>query len=85
MVLLSLVTSGIFPSNHTQVETTMKKNVCGIDRIIRIVAGIALIAATVSNVLPLWGYIGVVPLMTGLINFCPLYNLIGISTCKAGE
>ncbi|MCB1882093.1 MAG: DUF2892 domain-containing protein [Gammaproteobacteria bacterium] len=45
----------------------------------------ALIAATVSNVLPLWGYIGVVPLMTGLINFCPLYKLIGISTCKASE
>lgn len=61
----------------------MKKNVGGIDKILRIVVGAALVAATALGYLPIWGYIGVVPLVTGLINFCPFYPLLGISTCKA--
>ncbi|MEJ2529036.1 MAG: DUF2892 domain-containing protein [Gammaproteobacteria bacterium] len=60
----------------------MKQNVGGIDKILRIIVGIALIAATVLGYLPIWGYIGVVPLVTGLIGFCPLYPLLGLSTCK---
>lgn len=60
----------------------MKKNVGGIDKILRIIVGAALVAATALGYLPIWGYIGVVPLVTGLINFCPLYPLLGISTCK---
>jgi len=60
----------------------MQKNVGGIDRILRIVVGVALIAATALGVLPVWGYIGVVPLATGLINFCPFYPLLGINTNK---
>ncbi|OGT88355.1 MAG: hypothetical protein A2286_05080 [Gammaproteobacteria bacterium RIFOXYA12_FULL_61_12] len=60
----------------------MQKNVGGIDRILRIVVGVALIAATALGVLPIWGYIGVVPLATGLINFCPFYPLLGINTNK---
>ena len=60
----------------------MKQNVGGIDKILRIIVGIALIAATVLGYLPIWGYIGVVPLVTGLIGFCPLYPLFGLSTCK---
>ena len=60
----------------------MQKNVGGIDRILRIVVGVALVAATALGYLPVWGYIGVVPLVTGLINFCPLYPLLGINTCK---
>ena len=59
-----------------------KKNVGGIDRILRIVVGVVLIAATALGMLPVWGYIGVVPLVTGLLNFCPLYPILGISTCK---
>ncbi len=60
----------------------MKQNVGGIDKILRIIVGIALVAATVLGYLPVWGYIGVVPLVTGLIGFCPLYPLFGLSTCK---
>jgi hypothetical protein len=60
----------------------MKQNVGGIDKILRIILGIALVAATVLGYLPIWGYIGVVPLVTGLVGFCPLYPLLGLSTCK---
>ncbi len=61
----------------------MKQNVGGIDKILRIVVGIALVAATALGALPVWGYIGVVPLVTGIAGFCPLYPLLGVSTCKA--
>jgi hypothetical protein len=59
----------------------MKLNVGGIDRILRIVVGIALVALTALDVIPVWGYIGVVPLLTGLIGWCPAYPLLGMSTC----
>ncbi|MCB4360615.1 YgaP family membrane protein [Quatrionicoccus australiensis] len=59
----------------------MKSNVGGIDKILRIVAGLGLIGATVAGALPVWGYIGIVPLATGLMGWCPLYPLLGLSTC----
>jgi hypothetical protein len=59
----------------------MKLNVGGIDRILRIVVGIALVALTALDVIPVWGYIGVVPLLTGLIGWCPAYPLLGMNTC----
>ncbi|SEF78476.1 YgaP family membrane protein [Marinobacterium lutimaris] len=61
----------------------MKANVGGIDRILRIIVGIALIAATLTGALPVWGWIGVIPLATGLFSFCPLYSLIGVCTKKS--
>lgn len=64
-------------------ENSMKSNVGGIDKILRIVAGIGLIGATVAGVLPVWGYIGIVPLVTGLMGWCPAYTLLGIKTCPA--
>lgn len=60
----------------------MKANVGGIDRILRIVVGLALIIATLAGALPVWGWIGVIPLLTGLFSFCPLYRMIGICTNK---
>jgi hypothetical protein len=62
----------------------MKANVGGVDRILRIIVGLALIAATLAGVLPVWGWIGVIPLATGLVSFCPLYTLLGICTKKQG-
>lgn len=59
----------------------MKVNVGGIDRVLRIVAGTALIAWALLGG-PVWAWIGVAPLLTGLINFCPAYTLLGINTCK---
>jgi hypothetical protein len=60
----------------------MKLNVGGIDRILRIVVGIALVALTALGIIPVWGYIGVVPILTGLIGWCPAYPLLGINTCS---
>jgi len=59
----------------------MKTNVGATDKIIRIVAGIVLIIMGIlySNI---WIIIGLIPLITGLIGFCPLYTLLGINTCK---
>ena len=59
----------------------MKTNGGGIDKILRIAVGIALIAMAYMNVVGVWGYIGVVPLLTGLIGWCPVYPLLGISSC----
>ena len=59
----------------------MKANVGGIDRILRIVAGLVLIALAVTGTVGLWGWIGVVPLLTGLLGWCPAYPLLGMSTC----
>lgn len=60
----------------------MNKNVGGIDRILRIVVGLALIALAVTDTVGVWGYIGVVPLLTGLIGWCPAYLPLGIKTCS---
>ncbi|MGJ7457936.1 YgaP family membrane protein [Halomonas sp. MA07-2] len=60
----------------------MKSNVGGIDKIARIVIGAVLIGMAMTGVIGAWGWIGVLPLATGLINFCPAYGLLGISTCK---
>ena len=60
----------------------MKTNIGSIERILRIVIGLALVAATAMGQLPVWGYIGIVPLATGLMGWCPPYAIFGISTCK---
>jgi hypothetical protein len=59
----------------------MKANGGGIDRILRIAVGALLIVLAAMNVIGVWGYIGVVPLFTGLFRFCPVYPLLGLSTC----
>lgn len=60
----------------------MQANVGGIDKVGRIIGGVILIALAATGTVGLWGWIGVVPLLTGLFNFCPLYSLLGIKTCK---
>lgn len=59
----------------------MKVNVGGFDRIARIVLGLVLIALALTGTIGAWGWIGLVPLATGLTRFCPLYPLIGFSSC----
>lgn len=63
----------------------MKFNVGTIDRVMRIVAGAALIGLAATGTVGVWGWIGVVPLATGLFKFCPAYALIGVNTCPAGK
>ena len=67
-------------NNHFNGEHTMKANVGGIDKVLRIVAGLGLIAWALMGG-PVWAWIGVVPLATGLIGWCPAYPLLGMNTC----
>ncbi len=60
----------------------MKLNVGGVDRILRIVLGVVLIGLAATGTVGWWGYIGVVPLVTGLFRFCPLYSVVGMNTCS---
>ncbi len=60
----------------------MKKNEGNLDRGIRVVVGGALIALAATGTIGVWGYVGVVPLATGLIGWCGLYSVLGINTCK---
>jgi hypothetical protein len=59
----------------------MKLNVGGIDRILRIAAGLGLVGWAAMGG-PVWAWIGVVPLATGSIGFCPAYPLLGMNTCS---
>ncbi|WP_454776815.1 YgaP family membrane protein [Janthinobacterium tructae] len=59
----------------------MKRNIGSVDRTIRIVAGLSLIAAVLLGLIGPWGWIGVIPLATGIFRFCPAYLPFGISTC----
>ncbi len=65
----------------------MTANVGGIDRILRIVAGLVLSALAASGVVGAWGYLGVIVLATGVFRFCGAYTLLGVNTCpmKAAE
>lgn len=63
----------------------MNCNVGKIDKTIRIVAGLALIALALTDVIGAWGWIGLVPLATGFFSFCPAYRLIGLSTCSKNQ
>lgn len=60
----------------------MKRNIGGFDRPLRIVIGLALIAWALLLAGPTWAWIGLLPLLTGLFNFCPAYSLLGMSSCK---
>lgn len=61
----------------------MKINVGTVDRALRIVAGAALVALAATGTVGAWGWIGVVPLLTGLFRYCPAYGLLGIDSCPA--
>ena len=63
----------------------LSKNVGSIDRILRIVVGLGLISLVFVGPQTPWGWIGIVPLLTAVISFCPLYTLIGIRTCPIGN
>ena len=57
------------------------KNEGVVDRSVRVVVGLAILSLTVIGPQSLWALIGLVPLMTGLVGFCPLYKLLGLNTC----
>ena len=60
----------------------MISNVGGIDRILRIVLGLVLVGLAATGTVGWWGWLGVVPLLTGAIGWCPPYAILGFNTCK---
>lgn len=62
----------------------MKPNVCGIDRFLRIINGLALLGAG-FYFKSWWGLLGLAPLLTAILRFCPLYWPLRLSTCGRGN
>ena len=60
----------------------MTKNVGGIDRLARFALGMALIAMALTGFIGVWGWIGLVPLLTAAFSTCPVYSILGMRTCK---
>lgn len=64
----------------------MKANMCKVEKILRIVVGLALLGLGFAGILPLWvGLIGIIPLATGLISWCPAYALFGLNFCAKDD
>lgn len=57
------------------------KNEGMMDRVIRVLVGLCLVALVFAGPMTPWGWVGLIPLATGLLGFCPLYKLIGLNTC----
>lgn len=60
-------------------------NVGRLDQVLRIIVGAIFITLAYTGLIGSWGYIGVVPLLTGLLRWCPLYTLLGVQTCPLHE
>ena len=60
----------------------MNRNVGGIDRVLRMGTGVVLVALAATGTVGAWGWIGLLPLATGALGWCPPYSLLGINTCK---
>lgn len=63
----------------------MNINVGTVDRAARIVVGLGLIALAATGTVGVWGWIGVVPVLTGALGVCPAYSLLGVKTCKTSS
>jgi hypothetical protein len=59
----------------------MVRNEGTLDRALRVALGLVLIALTLTGTIGMWGWIGVVPLLTGATGWCPLYSVLGMDTC----
>jgi len=62
----------------------MERNEGNVDRALRLAVGIALVVFALGGIIGPWGWVGLVPLLTGLIGFCPLYRVFGWTTCARG-
>lgn len=63
----------------------MTQNIHNIERVVRVVAGLIIISLVFIGPQSNWGWLGLIPLATGLIGWCPPYSLLGINTCKKPE
>lgn len=60
----------------------MKANVGTVDRALRILVGVTLVVLAATNQVGPWGWLGIIPILTGVMRVCPAYSLLGIRTCK---
>lgn len=58
------------------------RNIGNVDRILRVVVGAALVSLVFWGPQTNWGWVGLIPLITGFVSFCPLYRIMGVSTCQ---
>mgnify|MGYP000081790233 FL=1 len=63
----------------------MQKNEGNLDRALRVAAGLLLVGLAATDTIGAWGYIGIVPILTGAIGMCPLYSMLGINTCPVNR
>ncbi len=61
----------------------MKTNESPIDRIVRIVVGVGILSLAFVGPKTPWAYVGILPILTGIVGICPLYSLLGVSTCRS--
>lgn len=58
------------------------KNISSFDRLLRLIIGIVLIVLTLTHTIGLWGWIGIIPILSSLLGFCPLYLIVGKKSCN---
>ena len=61
----------------------MAANVGTVDRFLRLAAGLVLVSLSISGAIGAWGWIGILPMLTGLMRYCPAYKVFGIDTCPS--
>ena len=66
-------------------KTLFARNEGKIDRVIRVLFGLGLLSLTVVGPQTMWGLVGLIPLLTGLVGMCPIYTLLGVNTCEDEE
>ncbi|MDO8296589.1 MAG: DUF2892 domain-containing protein [Caulobacter sp.] len=59
----------------------MKTNEGGLDRVLRVIVGLGVLSLAFVGPHTAWGYLGLIPLLTGVVGFCPLYAILGVNTC----
>ena len=62
-------------------DVQMKTNEAGWDRMVRVLVGLVLVGLAATQTVGWWGWLGIIPLATGAIGWCPLYTVLGLSTC----
>lgn len=60
----------------------MERNIGNVERVVRVTAGVGLLALVVVGPQTVWGLVGIIPILTGLTGWCPPYSLLGINTCS---
>ncbi len=61
----------------------LKRNESNLDRTLRVILGLVLLSLVFIGPQTAWGWVGIIPLATGLIGSCPIYSILGLSTCPA--